>query len=95
MRDTALETLARLAVGRSKAITAVAVRTETGLALDPASFTFTRKPDADGRRVYDITGKNGKLDLTGTFTVDTDGAPHEVTLVLSFGTLITRRTGPA
>lgn len=83
--------LAPLAVGESRTIDAVEVMTDNGLRLDPGRFTFTRKPDAGGRRVYDLTGTHGKLDLTGTFTVDRDGAPHEISLTLKFGTFVIRR----
>ena len=64
---------------------------ESGVRLDPATFTFKRAPDADGRRVYDITGKHGKLDVTGKLSVDSDGAPHEVTLTVRWGTFVTKR----
>lgn len=86
--------LAPLAVGASRPIDAVEVMTDTGLRLDPARFTFTRKPDTDGRRTYDFTGTHGKLDLTGSFTVDKDGAPHEVSLTLKFGSFVIRRADP-
>jgi imidazolonepropionase-like amidohydrolase len=86
--------LAPLAVGASRAVDAVEVMTDTGLRLDPGRFTFTRKPDTDGRRTYDFTGTHGKLELTGSFTVDRDGAPHEVSLSLKFGTFIMRRADP-
>ena len=85
------EILAPLAVGKSRTIDAVEVVTDMGLRLDPARFTFTRKPDADGRRVYDLTGTHGKLDVTGSFSVDKDGAPHEMSLALKFGTFVIRR----
>ena len=86
--------LAPLAVGASRPVDAVEVMTDTGLRLDPARFTFTRKPDAGGRRTYDFIGTHGKLDLTGSFTVDRDGAPHEVSLALKFGTFVMRRADP-
>ncbi len=85
------EILAPLAVGGARTIDAVEVVTDTGLRLDPGRFTFTRKPDAGGRRVYDLTGTHGKLTLTGSFSVDTDGLPHEITLTLKFGTFVIRR----
>jgi len=85
------EILAPLAVGKSRTIDAVEVVTDMGLRLDPGRFTFTRKPDAEGRRVYDLTGTHGKLDLTGSFSVDKDGAPHEISLTLKFGTFVIRR----
>jgi hypothetical protein len=67
------------------------VMTDTGLRLDPAHFTFTREPDAEKRRVYKLEGTHGKLELSGTFSVDPDGAPHEVTISLKFGTFALRR----
>jgi imidazolonepropionase-like amidohydrolase len=83
--------LAPLAVGASRKVDTVEVVTDTGLRLDPARFTFTRKPDAGGRRTYDLTGTHGKLALAGSFTVDADGAPREITLTLTFGTFVIRR----
>ena len=59
--------------------------------LDPARFTFTRKPDAGGRRTYDLTGTHGKLAVTGSFTVDADGAPREIRLTVTFGAFAIRR----
>jgi imidazolonepropionase-like amidohydrolase len=85
------ERLADLQVGGARTIEAVEVMTEGGLRLDPARFDFTRQPDADGRRVYAMVGKHGNLDFTGTFSVDADGAPHEVSLTLRFGTFAMRR----
>jgi imidazolonepropionase-like amidohydrolase len=83
--------LASLAVGASKEIDTVEVMTDTGLRLDPAHFTFTREPDAEKRRVYKLQGTHGKLELSGTFSVDPDGAPHEVIISLKFGTFVLRR----
>jgi hypothetical protein len=83
--------LGKLAVGGSRAIDVVEVMTDQGLRLDPAHFTFTRQPDADGRRVYKLEGAVGKMDMSGTFSVDKDGAPHEVTISLKFGTFALRR----
>jgi hypothetical protein len=83
--------LGGLEVDTSQPLTAVEVITDRALTLDPGTFTATRSPDADGRRVYAFAGKNGKLDLKGGFTVDADGAPHEVTLTLVFGTFVMRR----
>jgi hypothetical protein len=86
------ESLADLNVGQQRTLASVQVRTETGLVLEPASFTFTRQPDAAKRRAYDLTGKVGRFDVTGTFTVDPDGAPHEISVTVMFGTFVTRRT---
>ncbi len=83
--------LAKVAVGGSRTVDVVEVMTDQGLRLDPAHFTFTRQPDVDGRRVYKLEGAVGKLDLTGTFSVDRDGAPHEVSITLKFGTFVLRR----
>ncbi len=85
------DALADLAVGASRKLDAAEIMTDGGVRIDPASFTFTRRADAGGRRVYDLTGKHGELDLTGTFSVDPDGAPHEVQVSVIFGTFITRR----
>lgn len=65
-------------MGASRTIDAVEVMTEKGLRPDPARFTFTRRHDVEERRVYDLAGTHGDKRLTGTFTVDSDGAPHEV-----------------
>lgn len=86
--------LAPLAVGKTRAVDAVEVMTDSGLRLDPARFTFTRKPDVEGRRAYDLAGTHGTLELTGSFTVDRDGAPHEIRLTLKFGTFVIRRVEP-
>ncbi len=85
------DTLAALKVGASRTLDAVEVVTDTGLKLDPGRFTFTRKPDDGGRRSYEMTGVHGSLDLTGKVSIDADGAPHEVELVLKFGTFAMRR----
>ena len=44
------------------------------------------------RRVYSIAGKHGEMDISGTFSVDADGAPHELELTIPFGTFGMRRT---
>ncbi len=85
--------LADLAVGASRAITAVEVMTEQGFRLDPGAFTFTRAADDGDRRVYDVTGTNGELALTGKLVVDADGAPRDVTLTLKWGVFSIRRVG--
>lgn len=84
--------LAKLAVGAKQTITAAEVMTDNGLRVDPASFTFERLADADGRRMYKLAGKHGKMDLTGAFSVDKDGAPHDVLVTVSFGTFAMKRT---
>ncbi|MCB9559958.1 MAG: amidohydrolase family protein [Kofleriaceae bacterium] len=83
--------LADLEIGASRPLVAAEVVTDGGLRLTPGRFTFTRQPDADGRRVYGIAGTHGELDLTGTFSVDPDGAPHQVSLTVRFGTFVTTR----
>jgi imidazolonepropionase-like amidohydrolase len=83
--------LADLAPGGTRALDTVEVMTDTGVQLQPAHFDFVRKPDSDGRRVYTIAGKHGAMDLTGTFSVDADGAPHEVSLEVPFGSFAMRR----
>lgn len=85
--------LAGLKVGASRTIEAAEVVTDRGLVLEPGRFSFTRQPDAGGRRVYRLSGQHGKLDLEGTLAVDPDGAPHEVSIRLRFGTFVLRRTG--
>jgi hypothetical protein len=84
---------ANLPVGKSQPLVAVEVAADRLITLDPGVFTATRSPDAEGRRVYAIAGKNGKFDVTGWFSVDADGLPHEVNLKLVFGTFIWRRSG--
>jgi hypothetical protein len=86
-----VDRLAGLQVGASKTITTVEVRTERGVALEPGTYTYTRRDDREGRRVYDVVGTVGKLALTGTLTVDADGAPHEATATVKWGTFTTRR----
>jgi hypothetical protein len=83
--------LATLPVGSSLKLTAAEVMIEAAISLEPGAFTFKRLPDADGRRIYEISGTNGKLDVAGRFTVDADGAPHEVELKVKWGTFVTTR----
>jgi imidazolonepropionase-like amidohydrolase len=83
--------LATTPVGGSETITAAEVMVEMGVRLDPATFTFKRLPDADNRRVYEILGKHGQLDLKGKLTVDSDGMPHDVEATVKFGTFVTKR----
>lgn len=80
-----------LAVDTTRTLTAAEVLTEGALAVVPGAFTFTRTPDAGGRRRYTLTGTHGDMAVTGAFTVDADGAPHEVTITVKFGTFVTRR----
>jgi hypothetical protein len=83
--------LSSLKVGATKALTAAEVMTDNAVQLEPASFTFKRLDDQDGRRRYELSGKNGKLDVTGEFSVDVDGAPHEVVLTVPWGKFVTKR----
>jgi imidazolonepropionase-like amidohydrolase len=88
------EQLESLEVGASRTISVMSVGVDgADLRLDPASYDFTRAADVDGRRVYELKGKMGTMAITGTMTADKDGAPHEVRLVLGFGTWIWRRAG--
>ncbi len=87
--------LAALKVGGTQTITAAEVMTENAVQLTPASFTFKRIEDLDGRRRYEISGKHGAMELTGTFSVDADGAPHVVEVKVPFGTFITKRVESA
>jgi imidazolonepropionase-like amidohydrolase len=82
--------LATTPVGGSETIKAAEVMVEASVRLDPATFTFKRLPDAH-LRVYEINGKHGELDLAGKFSVDSDGAPHEVSATIRWGTFVTRR----
>lgn len=88
------DSLEDLPVGQSRTIRSIVARTERGLTLELVTLELTRAADTDGRRHYDLTGSIGPLPLTGTFTVDPDGAPHEVSLTVSFGTFATRRVDP-
>lgn len=83
--------LTGMPVGRSMALDAVEVMTDGRLALHPGHFTFTRTADVDGRARYTVAGKHGDLDLTGELLVDDDGAPHQVTVSVTYGTFVTRR----
>ncbi|NVB84417.1 MAG: amidohydrolase family protein [Kofleriaceae bacterium] len=83
--------LSSLKVGATKALTAAEVMMDNALQLVPASFTFKRLDDQDGRRRYELSGKNGKLDVTGQFSVDADGAPHVVEITVPWGKFVTKR----
>ena len=74
-----------------RTLTAVEVMTEGKLALYPGTFAFTRTADTGAQRGYTFTGKHGDLDVTGRVMVDADGAPHEVTVTVKFGTFVTHR----
>lgn len=84
---------ANLPVGKSQPLVSVEVITDRLITLDPGAFTVTRSPDAEGRCVYAITGKAGKFDLAGWYSIDADGLPHEVNLKLVFGNFVWRRLG--
>jgi hypothetical protein len=83
--------LAKTAVGSSTTIKAAAVQVDADVRLDAATYTFKRLPDVDKRRVYEIAGKVGSIDVTGSFSVDADGAPHDIVATVKWGTFITRR----
>jgi imidazolonepropionase-like amidohydrolase len=83
--------LAKTAVGKSVTMTAAEVMIDSNVRLDPATYTFKRVADAEGRRSYEMTGKLGKLDFTGTFNVDADGIPHHVDITVPFGRFVTKR----
>jgi imidazolonepropionase-like amidohydrolase len=83
--------LATTPVGTSVTVTSAEVMVDTSVRLDPATFTFKRLPDADGRRVYELGGKHGELDLKGKFSVDSDGAPHDIEATVKWGTFSTKR----
>ncbi len=85
------DTLASLGVGATRKLEAVEVMTDTGLKMHAGRFTFTRKADEGGRRVYDMAGTHGPLDLKGTFSIDPDGLPSSVELTLKFGVFSMRR----
>jgi hypothetical protein len=83
--------LAGATVGSTTTITAAEVVIEGAVTLEPGNFTFKRLPDAEGRRVFEMAGTHGKLDVKATFSVDTDGAPHEIELAVIWGRFVTRR----
>ena len=87
-----VEPLAKLAVGAKHTLDTAEVVLEGGARLDAGKFTLVRAPDADGRRVYTLTGTHGKLDLTGQLVFDKDGAPYRVELTLKWGTFELQRT---
>ncbi|HEY5935426.1 MAG TPA: amidohydrolase family protein [Kofleriaceae bacterium] len=87
-----LDPLAKLAIGAKHTLDTVEVVLEGGARLDAGKFTLVRAPDADGRRVYTLTGTHGKLDLTGQLVFDKDGAPYRVELTLKWGTFELQRT---
>ena len=39
----------------------------------------------------EMSGKVGDVDVTGSFSVDADGAPHDMVATVKWGTFITRR----
>jgi imidazolonepropionase-like amidohydrolase len=83
--------LATTPVGSSTTISAAEVMVDNGVKLEPATFTFKRLPDTNARRVYEINGKHGDLDLKGRFSVDKDGMPHDVEATVRWGTFVTKR----
>lgn len=83
--------LAKTAVGAETAITSAAVMVDATVQLLETSLRIKRVADQDGRRTYEVAGKVGDLDLTGRFSVDADGAPHEIAATVKWGTFVTRR----
>jgi imidazolonepropionase-like amidohydrolase len=85
------EKLAEVKVGDAKKFTAVALMVDNTVHLDPVEVSFTRKSDAEGRRVFDIAGSYGGMPVTGTFALDADGSPNAIELKLKWGTFLTKR----
>ena len=83
--------LASLGVGASTKLTVAAINVDASVKLEPAAYTFKRLADADGRKSYEYSGKQGDLDVAGTFSIDTDGAPHEIAVKVKWGTFLTKR----
>lgn len=83
--------LATLDVGGSTKLTVAAVTLDNNVQLDPATYTFKRLADEDGRRSYEYAGKQGALDVAGMFTIDRDGAPHQIEVKVKWGTFVTKR----
>ncbi len=83
--------LASLGVGASTKLAVAAVSIDSSVKLDPAAYTFKRLADADGRRSYEYAGKQGALDIAGTFSIDADGAPHDIEVKVKWGTFLTKR----
>ena len=67
------------------------INIDNGVKLEAATYRFKRIPDADGRKSFEYSGKVGDLDVTGTFSIDTDGAPHEMEVKVRWGTITTKR----
>lgn len=85
------EKLADAKVSEAKKFTAVALMVDNTVHLDPVELTFTRQPDADGRRVFAVAGTYGGMPVTGTFALDADGVPQAIELKLKWGTFLTKR----
>lgn len=83
--------LGMVPVGGTQKLTAAEVVVEGGVTLVPGVFTFKRLPDGDARRVYEMSGTHGTMDVAGKFSVDPDGAPHEIAVKVKWGSFVTTR----
>lgn len=79
--------LASLAVGKSTSLPLATINIDNGVKLDAGTYTFKRVSE----RAYEYSGKVGELDVTGTFSLDADGAPHEMEVKVRWGTITTKR----
>jgi imidazolonepropionase-like amidohydrolase len=79
--------LASLPAGKSARLTVASINIDNGAKLDPGTYTFKRV----GERSFEYGGKVGDLDITGSFSFDADGAPHEIEVKVRWGTLTTKR----
>jgi imidazolonepropionase-like amidohydrolase len=79
--------LASLPVGQTRTLTVVSISIDNSVKLEPGSYKFTRVSD----RSFDYAGKVGDLDVTGKFSFDADGAPHEIEVSVRWGTITTKR----
>lgn len=79
--------LASLPVGKSVTLPVVSINIDNGVKLEPATYTFKRV----GERAFEYAGKVGDLDIEGKFSIDADGAPHEIEVKVRWGTITTKR----
>ncbi|HVK88720.1 MAG TPA: amidohydrolase family protein [Kofleriaceae bacterium] len=85
------EKLAATKVGAATKLSAVAVLTDGTPRLEPTVLTFTRRPDADGRRVFEFTATYGSEPASGTLSLDPDGTPHTIEIKVKWGAFVTKR----